>query len=547
MARATERETGDAAEAQHVLDSLNNLINHAGEAYVELCGANAAMQAVVTDLRRCSSTLQVRLEGPAPSPPWLRQGPQRVDAAAGVSEAGPAGPPQLPLALRRAMQRYRETLQTREQLLAQHNERYQKRGDGGGGCTSLSEAVEASASSFCSALRRQYPDAPRPQPHGSGGGGRGGGGGPPGAAAQLQRLSLGPGSRQETHGSALHQLAAHRRKAQSASELAQTRAGGGGTAAAARRSALAEAVVTLAADVEALRGELQDTLQRLAEAQAVSRPGTGSEAAAGRHGGRSVGPPSGAVAEAAAAEADAALGIDDELAEAAALWRNRFLRAALNAAAPASRNAAPGAPAAGCVAAGLHVGARGRRAATRGPHGAGPAAVLDRRGRPPWHILLPPHAAEPWRQQPLLRHGELTAGTLVRTVGAAAPPPLLCGSAHDAVAHGRAQLQLQATAFQSALESVLAAPLVPRQRPPPPPPQPAGLHAAALHARSGSARLTAERAASEAAATAAVWERWLAQCRLAHLLLVKGSWNRLCSVAELEEEPGAAPGGELID
>ena len=39
-----------------------------------------------------------------------------------------------------------------------------------------------------------------------------------------------------------------------------------------------------------------------------------------------------------------------------------------------------------------------------------------------------------------------------------------------------------------------------------------------------------------AQAAALAWERWLAQCRLAHLLLFKGAWNRLCSVVELEEE-----------
>ncbi len=94
-----------------------------------------------------------------------------------------------------------------------------------------------------------------------------------------------------------------------------------------------------------------------------------------------------------------------------------------------------------------------------------------------------------------------------------APPPLLCGSAQEAVAHTRAQLQLQAAVFQLALEGSFAAPLLPAREP--------------QQAANGDGEVA--------------WERWLAQCRLAHLLLTKGAWNRLVSVAEVqvEEQEGA--------
>lgn len=122
----------------------------------------------------------------------------------------------------------------------------------------------------------------------------------------------------------------------------------------------------------------------------------------------------------------------------------------------------------------------------------------------------------------------------------AAPPPLLCASAADALAHGRAMLQLQATVFQLVLEGVLAAPLLPlpQQAERAVGAQVAGLRqqqqlrgkgASARHVQGGGG------SGSGGGGDPAV-DRLLAQCRLAHLLLVKGAWTRLCSVVELDEQ-----------
>ncbi|GFR39862.1 hypothetical protein Agub_g361, partial [Astrephomene gubernaculifera] len=159
---------------------------------------------------------------------------------------------------------------------------------------------------------------------------------------------------------------------------------------------------------------------------------------------------------------------------------------------------------------------------------------------PPWHVLLPqppPHPTAAPSCQPHATAGPSAAAAAgAPRATALAPPALLCCSAQEAVAHGRAQLQLQATLFQLLLEGMWAAPLLPRHRPqlPPPPPQQPPRHrqgAALTGARGGSSGAGGRQGAEEV-----VWERWLAQCRLAHLLLFKGAWNRLCSVVELQEE-----------
>jgi hypothetical protein len=112
-------------------------------------------------------------------------------------------------------------------------------------------------------------------------------------------------------------------------------------------------------------------------------------------------------------------------------------------------------------------------------------------GDPPWAILLP-------------RSSAAEGATDV------SQPALACATSAEAVAHGRAVLQLQGTLMQLHVEGTLAAALAPGPRP-----------QRALHGARGEGGTASE-------------ERWLAQLRLAHLLLVKGGWNRLCSVCEYE-------------
>ncbi|KAG2449000.1 hypothetical protein HYH02_005754 [Chlamydomonas schloesseri] len=444
----------------------------------------------------------------------------------------PVGPPQLPLALRRAMHQYRETLSTREQLVQQQA---QRRG-GGPGMNTLADSVSAASRSYCSSLARLYPAASSATSVGVSAS----------LAVQLQRMSLDPSARelqlQQEVVAALRRevqvkfsalVAAQTWLTQSLADVQRSRGAGGGVAASNRRAAQADACAALLPEVAQLRaelakvqGELRGAEERLSglqsrQAQLQQQRGRAGPAGAG----------SSAAAEAANA-ALIALGIDDELAEAAALWRNRFLRSMLAEVAAV----AAGAGAGGRPSGGHGVGARGRggrqplAAAAAGRGGGGQpadstatmcsmprplgmwlpdamwelatgAALVPASGPgPAWVALLPPHR-----------------------FGSSAPPPpaVLCGSAQEAVAYGRAQQQLQATVFQLYLEGELAAPLLPRQRPTPPPLQPAGGHGA------GQQRASVVELA---------WERWLAQCRLAHLLLVKGAWNKLCSVVELEEE-----------
>ncbi|GLC46762.1 hypothetical protein PLESTM_001922100 [Pleodorina starrii] len=526
---------------------------------------------------------------------------QHGDAA----EPKAAGPPQLPLALRRAMQRYRDTLQTRDQLLQQSQQRRgngSSNGAGSSGGPSLADTVAAAGHSYRAALARQYPSTSTSASAGHQNaaqlsGGVGAVGAASQAAAQLGRMSLsGPSSRPSAAAGAPlspSSTAALQRRAQvvfaalvaaqtwliqSLTDLARSRVTPGGVAAANRRASQADTCAALLADVELLRLELDDLQQQLKataseqqqqQQQQQRLPGPPSTAAAAAAAGMCalVGSSSGAGGglDGALAGVAAGLGIDrEELEEAAALWRNRFLRALLlgDPAGPGhggrrGQGGGPGGPSQRQAVQqqpgldGLGTGPSMRRplgfwlpdamwahaplpgdetAASSNsvpPHSpaglsAGRLAPSAAAGEPSWQLLLPHAPAHP--NTPLVPAPARRA---------AAPPALMCASAQDAVAHGRAQLQLQSTVFQLLLEGSLAAPLLPRQRPRQPPPAAADRGWPHHHHHHHHHRQFQQQQHLAAAVT---WERWLAQCRLAHLLLFKGAWNRLCSVVELEEE-----------
>ncbi|KAG2444721.1 hypothetical protein HXX76_001465 [Chlamydomonas incerta] len=514
----------------------------------------AAQRAMAAAAAMCGNSGDSNPGGSGASGPRGAGLPEGQHDGSTAVAAKPVGPPQLPLALRRAMQQYRETLSTRDQLLQQQA---QRRG-GGAGMSTLADSVSAAGRSYCSALARLYAASSAPAALSASL-----------AAAQLQRMSLCPGAAelqlQQEAVAALRRegqvkfsalVAAQTWLTQSLSDLQRSRGAGGGVAAANRRVAQAEACAALLPEVEQLRAELALVQAELvaAEERLLQLQDYARQQQRGRVG--SSGPRGSAAAEAASA-ALAALGVDYELAEAAALWRNRFLRAMLADAAAVAAGAAVGAGPAG-HAAGAGAGGRGGRrpaaaaVAGRGGRGelqpgesAAQARTMSAMPRPlgmwlpdamwalassvapdsalaaasspgpAWAVLLPPH-----------NFGGGAAPT--SAAQALPPPPVMCNSAKDAVAYGRAQQQLQATVFQLYLEGELAAPLLPRHRPPPPPLPGAG--------GPGSVQ--------QRSMAVLVWERWLAQCRLAHLLLVKGAWNKLCSVVELEEEDyhGAAQG-----
>ncbi|GIL43945.1 hypothetical protein Vafri_1529 [Volvox africanus] len=512
------------------------------------------------------------------------------------AEPKPAGLPQLPLPLRRAMHRYRETLKTRDQLLQQYQER---RGGGSRtyGGTSLADTVTAAGNAYRSALARQFPHSPAgDRSNRSGGGGGGVTSVTSQAADQLNWMSLGtsPAGELRRRAQVLFAalVAAQTWLIQSLSELARTRGTHGGVAAANRRTTQADTCAALLADLELLRIELGDLQAQLRAAvqpdvttptpvTSQARP-QGATATVGLSGCVVNGSSRSSRSIDALAGIAAELEIDgEELEEAAALWRNRFLRSLLcdnsgsgstsskgrrgpavpgflqKSSQPAKQLQQPArdglAVATGdqkfcmrrpvglwlpdAVWAHVPIPAGGEAsAATAGAAGAGstaPELQANSLGNStaipetPWHVLLP-------SPPPMI--AKLAPDGTVRCM--MAPPALLCSSAQDAVAHGRAQLQLQATAFQLLLEGSLAAPLLPRQQPPPP---------------SVRVQMTADsrwqqqlhhhshRRYNEAAAL--TWERWLAQCRLAHLLLLKGARNRLCSIAELELD--GEPGNEI--
>ncbi|EFJ43492.1 hypothetical protein VOLCADRAFT_96372 [Volvox carteri f. nagariensis] len=497
--------------------------------------------------------------------------PQQVQQA-GDGAAKPAGLPQLPLALRRAMQRYRETMQTRDQLLLMHhNQQQQRRGDKDTGASShsLPDTVSTAGRAYRSDLARLYHNNNNTrhqtaEPHiiiissSSGSSSRVGGGGPKArAAGQLSRMSLGPGRSSSSSSAAAAAAAVPqspgelRRRAQvvfaalvaaetwliqSLSELARSRGTpGGGVAAASRRTAQADTCAALLADVELLRLELDDLQAQLrvialtgkeAPTPASSTPSAPSPPpqplpAAGMYGrvgnsdrdANSDGAASGCDAVAAAA---VALEVDgQELEESVVLWRNRFLRALLGGAAGAGGGGGSGSG-----------GSGGGPASRRSGSLPGPGAPLYRPLSTPSPLGGPAGDASIRMRRPL---------------GFWLPDAI---SLQEAVAHGRAQLQLQATAFQLLLEGCLAAPLLPRQRPAPPPPLPLAMVPAAAAEREGHhgshhyhyRQQQHQQHHQQAVAAGLAWERWLAQCRLAHLLLFKGAWNCLCSVVELEVE-----------
>ncbi|GLI70001.1 hypothetical protein VaNZ11_014735 [Volvox africanus] len=534
-----------------------------------------------------AAALGVGFNGSAPQ--GLQSDSQFYQQQQGANaEPKPAGLPQLPLPLRRAMHRYRETLKTRDQLLQQYQEKRRGGGSRTSGGTSLADTVTAAGNAYRSTLARQFPHSPAGNRSNISGGGGGGVAVTSQAADQLNRMSLGASPaelqrRAQVLFAAL--VAAQTWLIQSLSELARTRGTHGGVAGANRRTTQADTCVALLADLELLRIELGDLQAQLRAAVqpdvttptlATSRPPPrGAAATVGLSGCVVNGSSSSSRGIDALAGIAAELEIDDEeLEEAAALRRNRFLRSLLcdisGSESASSRGrrgpAAPGflqklsqpakqlqqpardglAVAAGeqkfcmrrpvglwlpdAVWAHVPIPAGGEAsAATAGAAGAGytaPDLQANSLGNStaipetPWHVLLP--------SPPPMVANLAPAGTVHCMM---APPALLCSSVQDAVAHGRAQLQLQATAFQLLLEGSLAAPLLPRQRPPPPPVR---VQMTADSRWQQQLHHHSHHRYNEAAALA--WERWLAQCRLAHLLLLKGARNRFCSIAELELE-----------
>ena len=138
-------------------------------------------------------------------------------------------------------------------------------------------------------------------------------------------------------------------------------------------------------------------------------------------------------------------------------------------------------------------------------------AVAAAAAAPPWLLALP---NQPW----------------------SAPTRLHCPEIQHALGHSRAQQQLQQCLMQLHLEGVLAAALVPGTAAPslPPPPQGGG------GALSGGRRDSNPHFGGwEQAEQAAELERHIARCRLAHMFLSKGAWNKRCCVVELLEEEGA--------
>ena len=116
--------------------------------------------------------------------------------------------------------------------------------------------------------------------------------------------------------------------------------------------------------------------------------------------------------------------------------------------------------------------------------------------------------------------------------GAVSPPHLHCLDVHQALAHGRAQQQLQHCLLQLHLEGRLAAPLVP------PPAHDQHQHHHNTRQGRQQSRPVSGIGALEGAEDESRLDRHIAGCRLAHLFLTTGAWNKRCCTVQLFEELG---------
>lgn len=132
-----------------------------------------------------------------------------------------------------------------------------------------------------------------------------------------------------------------------------------------------------------------------------------------------------------------------------------------------------------------------------------------------WQLLVGDTPSAPWQYA-------CSAGAGGDDHAAGAQPVVLCRDVQDALSHNRSQLQLQSYLFQLVLESQVAAPLVPQG----PFPGADGAKSSAQHSKAAKLKQQADQ------------ERFIAMCRLAHMLLIKGAWNQVCSIVQRVEDQG---------
>ena len=224
--------------------------------------------------------------------------------------------------------------------------------------------------------------------------------------------------------------------------------------------------------------------------------------------------------------------------EAAMRWRNRCLRAMM------AQHVSSFPPRQGSGSRGLsappsgdHSG-RGSLAPQEDP-GSSREPFLDK----PLGLWLPDVC---WRELPDSYSQALSGDpdapwwTLLLPLGACraavSPPRLHCLDVHQALAHGRAQQQLQHCLLQLHLEGRLAAPLVP-----PPAHTPSTDYQRHHNTRQGrqqSRPVSGIGALEGASEDESRLDRHIAGCRLAHLFLTTGAWNKRCCTVQLFEELG---------
>lgn len=470
--------------------------------------------------------------------------------------AATAGPLQLPLNLRRALHRYQEAVQRHDAFLAHAQQGIGWAADdrgayqGSGGTEALANrpishfpdlqhVVADSGDAFCRALDHQF-GATGPGAAGDAGGAAGGGvgtgaGGSPEARkhhAQVVFATL---------------VAANTWLLQALKELAlQGRTSSGVSV---------TCIAQLMSDLQALKAQLRQALA----AAAASQPSSAREGGRGGGGGAQGG-------SAGAQE-------DQGRTEAAARWRNRFLRTLIaegggRGGGGAARGSRPSPHRPGSASG----SASGSRAANQGSGGGGDGGSKRGQGRassplmprplgvwlpdecwslvqvpspstapshsmhgqpqqpqPPWFVLQPQQVAAAGGRAGALHRGQQ-------------PLVLHAASVKEAVSHARSQSQLQFHLLQLWLESQLASALIP-SRPVP------GCNATQVSSRPGSGKLPGSssqgyggamggygRSQQQQGELSVEAQRHLARCRLAHVMVYKNAWNKVCCIVEEREE-----------
>ena len=363
------------------------------------------------------------------------------------------------------------------------------------------------------------------------------------------------------------------------------------TAAASVMGISAEGLYRLLQELRVARMQLAEGIDRLQELKQEQRqkeaaplPGGGSDPVKGGPSGRPGGPAAGGRTGASGSgrhgiDPTLAGGQREEAVKAAVRWRNRFLRAMVAAAGGRGGSSGPRAPGGppmaasqqqrtlrqgaapdpinrSCTPPGSRPGSSSRSPTAQASgdpmrgthHRISSSPLLDA----PLLMLRPlglwlPRAC--WA--PAAAAVQEGSGAVGATATAGATPPWLlalpdwpgsaptrlhCPELQHALGHSRAQQQLQQCLMQLHLEGVLAAALVPGTAPPslPPPPQGGG-GALSVGRRDNNPHFGGWERAEQAAKL----ERHIARCRLAHMFLSKGAWNKRCCVVELLEEEGA--------